>query len=102
MTRSAIYQSFQGRRDASIGSEELPHVPLAATWKPTTMSSSHLDLNLPPSGKEVSPTKIYQAEDFDDAIINAMNSSSEKVDEEYGDAAKTHQTSRKLWINHGT
>ena len=56
---------------------------------------SNPDFKLPPtpSGKDLSPTKIYQAEDFDDAIINAMNASSEKVDANDGVASDTYQRS---------
>ena len=56
-------------------------------------SNNHLNLPPTPSGKDLSPTKIYQAEDFDDAIINAMNASSEKVDAENGAASGTYQRS---------
>ena len=52
---------------------------------------SNPDFNLPSGENSLSLNKIYQGEDFDDAIINAMNASSEKVAADYGIDAGMHR-----------
>lgn len=48
---------------------------------------SNSDFSLP-SGKK---SRIYKGEDFDDAIINAMDASSERASSDYGAAADMHR-----------